>query len=117
MLTGFQVATGAYETEDGELLSETTFDQGEHYARPVSNYELDERQTQEARDWLDWEHLDTEVVEDGIEYRQGLDGMWHIEDCGCEPDLIDIYGVTIRDSYEDSSCRSDQPDDDDEPDW
>jgi hypothetical protein len=87
MLTGFQVATGAYQTEDGEVLCEGCFDRGDAYCRPVSNYALDEWQSAAAEDGycaLTGEH-------------------WGNDDCGCEPPLFcDGCSAELRPAWEDT---------------
>lgn len=89
MLTGFQVSTGAYSDENGELLCETCFDRGDSYCRPVSNYELDERQAQDSEDMLS--------------YQEGEEQ--HVEDCSCQLALYcDSCGDDIRPSFDDDEC-------------
>ena len=88
MLTGFQVATGAYMDEYGELLCEECFDNGDSFCRPVSNYALDEEQSIRAEDGF------CAVAED----------RWDNDsDCGCEPELLcDGCGAELRAEWEDT---------------
>lgn len=84
MLTGAQVATAAYETEDGELLSPREFDQGDVFARPVSRYELDERQSELAQ----------MAEEDGA-----FDEDGHVDGCEFEPALYSDGGDELLPFY------------------
>ena len=87
MLTGFQVSTGAYMTEYGELLCEDCFDRGDTYAKPVSNYALDEWQSGSSDGYFD-----------------GEEG--HAEDCYCEPALhCDDCGGELREQYTSPDCE------------
>lgn len=81
MLTGFQVAIGAYVTEDMDLLCEDCYRLEDVYAKPVSNYELDEWQSQEAYDY-EWDDDD-----------EAVDHQY------CEPELLDVNGHELREAY------------------
>jgi len=97
MLTGTQVATGGYVTENGELLCERCFEMGDDYARPVSNYELDEWQSSNSTG------LYCVIDEDGDhdrwndEYEDVEPGERKGEEC--EPALYDEAGHELRDEY------------------
>ena len=118
MLTGFQVATGAYEpydNVDGELICPSCFDNGETYARPVSNYALDEEQAARAEGWLDWDYLDEFVEHEGTKYGLGQDDVWHQEACACEPSLdCSECGREIHEAYQDQGCTEERPGGEDE---
>jgi len=86
MLTAFQCAIGAYQTEGGELLCESCFRGGDAYARPVSNYALDEWQVESSRD----EYPDCECLE-----------ALRCDDCGEE----------LNEAYIDEDCdHGEEPD-------
>jgi hypothetical protein len=114
MLTSFQVATGAYQDENGDFLCEECFEKGDTYARPISNFELDEEQSHAAEGWRDWNYGDEQVEVSGETYTLGRDDQWHVEACGCEPPLLDLYGHEIREAYRDTYCLDERPEADDE---
>ncbi len=93
MLTGYQVSTGAYETEDGELLCEQCFERGDVFARPVSNFELDEQQALQA-DGYDWSY-EADPDAGPLDPDQDLDAYHQ----GCEPALYDEDGHELREAY------------------
>ncbi len=93
MLTAFQCATGAYRTEDGELLCENCFDGGEDFARPVSNFELDEEQNARTEDY-DWSY-DRDPDAGPLDEDQDLNEYHR----GCEPALYDDNGHELREAY------------------
>jgi len=103
MLTSAQVATVAYAAEDYTLLCPRCFDNGDTYARAVSQYEASEEQA--ARGF------------DG-EVREGHDP----EGCYCEDALeCEGCGATILEGYEATECeayatREDEDEDEDEDD-
>ena len=85
MLTAYQVSTGAYVTEDFELLCERCFDYGDTYCRPVSNYSLDE-----------WQAGQSDCYE-------GEDG--HVEDCECLPAVeCEQCGGELLEACVDDDC-------------
>jgi hypothetical protein len=103
MLTSFQVAVGGYITEYGDLLCEECFDRADTYAKPMSNYELDEWQSSEGygHDWR-YDHDDDE---DGVLVQRADESMddfdtrvneYHEE---CEPALLDVNGHELREAY------------------
>jgi hypothetical protein len=102
MLTGFQVATGAYRAEYGELYCESCFEGGDVYCVPVSNYILDEWQSEVGAD-------------------QGFcadaDEPWENEtECGCEPPLLcDGCSAELRAEWEDTYFHDAQKDEEDYP--
>lgn len=107
MLTAAQCATAAYMTEDGELLCPSCFDRGDTYAKPLSQYSLDEWQSSSESD-LDWQYADKirEADEDEDRPTQALiRGIWHAEACCCEDALYDEAGHELVERYVDSSCE------------
>lgn len=90
MLTSFQVSTGAYVTEDGGLLCKQCFQSEDTYPKPVSNYELDEWQSETSQDheWFDYDVTDA-IEQDRIQ-------TYHKQ---CEPALYDINGHELREKY------------------
>lgn len=104
MITAFQAALGGYITEHGDLMCEDCFRSEDTYARPMSNFELDEWQTQDA-ERLSWDYAErVSETEDGTKVAL-LDGVWHVEGCGCEPALYDMNGHELREAYNDSECN------------
>jgi hypothetical protein len=96
MLTGFQVATGAYRAEYGEVICESCFDSGDTYCIPVSNYELDEWQSTSGADG----------------YCAVADEPWdnYEAECGCEPPLLcDSCGNELREAWEDEYWHEQNP--------
>lgn len=94
MLTAYQASTGAYVTEYGELLCSGCFDDGDTFARPISNFGLDELQTEFA------EGLVCSVGSDGKQV--WLDG--YKEPSGptfpdCVPALRDENGHELVEEY------------------
>lgn len=102
MLTGYQCATGAYSTEDGELICPQCFDDGETFARPVSNYELDEYATAVSGE-IDWDDAEYVVTDDAGTHGL-IRGVWHLEDCACTYALEDEAGHELVEAYEDFGC-------------
>lgn len=93
MLTSYQVQTAAYQTEDGELLCESCFDEGEFFCRPVIRYELDEQETAMSVDWEPW--VDDEEH--------------HVYYCECcMPVWCDRCAGELTDGYVDSACADKQ---------
>lgn len=92
MLTAFQVSTGAYMTENGELLCTSCFESEDVYAKPVGNYSLDEWQSEEARS--------RQLVCTGeafVDEMEADDDQPKYDEC--EPALYDTNGHEIRAEY------------------
>lgn len=92
MLTAFQASTGAYMTEDAELLCEECFASEDVYARPVSNYTLDEWQSEDARS--------QQLVCTGeafVDEMEADDDQPKYDEC--EPALLDANGHELREEY------------------
>lgn len=108
MLTAFQCATGAYATEDGDIICLTCFEDGGRFVREVSNYELDE--VQSARSYDDGWCAVAGWPEDQPE-------GWVCE--GCEYPLhCDACGAELREAYEAGGCgvpEADEGSDEREP--
>lgn len=98
MLTAFQASTGAYMTEDGELLCESCFESEDVFAKPVSNYGLDEEQTASSEGSFDWDYADQIREVDGVSQAL-INDHWHVEACGCEAALLDANGHELREAY------------------
>ena len=90
MLTGFQASTGAYVTEDGELLCPSCFNDGDTLARPVSNYGLDEWQSEDATGY-EWDD------DDGLDHSE------------CEPALFDANYHELRAEYHYHAADQEDP--------
>jgi hypothetical protein len=110
MITAFQASIGAYMAEDGELLCEDCFASGDRFARPVSNYELDEEQAYASEGAFDWDYAEGKRTVDGKAFAR-IDGLWHAEACGCEAALLDINGHELREPYTDTDCAREQYED------
>lgn len=92
MLTSYQLETGAYVTQDGEILCDDCFELGNEYARPMSNYELDEYQTWESSSFFD---------------DNGEEG--HVEGCSCVFPVTCVECLTeLREAYTDYACAEKQ---------
>lgn len=81
MLTGYQASTGAYQDQDGELYCENCFDRGDSYARPVSNYELDEAESAYAEGTFD----------ESDDHVAGCGCAFPLECSGCYSNLTEGY--------------------------
>jgi hypothetical protein len=103
MLTSFQVAVGGYVTENGDLLCEQCFDRGDTFAKPVSNYELDEWQSERGYgyEW-EYEHDDDEeevLVQKADESYEDFNARLNEYHEECEPALFDDNGHELREAY------------------
>ncbi len=96
MLTGFQVSTGAWVTEDYDILHEGCID--DNYVRPMSNYELDEHDASQSEDL----GYDEEEGQEHVEYcscTMGIQcaGCWgDIREPWYDPDCIELREVKER---------------------
>lgn len=115
MITAYQAATGAYLTEYGDLLCDACFASGDDYAKPISNYGLDEEQTAyaEGYEWSDTTcTCDHDEDDHAGAWLDSIDGAHCLDDCdceeftavkhdGCEPALFDTNGHLLLDEYHD----------------
>jgi hypothetical protein len=79
MITAAQAAIAAYETEFGEIYCDCCwFDNGGKYARPVSQFEVDERQSSYANGY-EWDEDDHPTCNEN-----GCEPALYCDGCGDE---------------------------------